>query len=69
MTYASHELEDTGLGLVEQSSYLIQAGNHLRVFTNGAGHATGKSVAKVVVNVELTGRTRCKEGIVQAWKS
>lgn len=66
MTYTGHELENTSLSLIEQSGDLIQASNHLGVLSYSSGHAASKSITQVVVNVELTRRTRSKESIVQA---
>ena len=66
-TYAGHEFEDAGLGLIEQSGNLIQAGNHLGVFSYSTGHAASKRITQVMVNVELAWRTGSEESIVQAW--
>jgi hypothetical protein len=38
VTYRGHELEDSGLGLVEQGRYFIKTFNHCVVITNRTSH-------------------------------
>lgn len=43
----------------------MQALEHLLVVSDGLGHAAGKTISKVVLNVELAWRSRSEEGIVE----
>jgi len=65
-THACHELENTGLGLVEENSDLIQTVEHLGILADCAGHTTSKSIAQIVIDVQFAWRTGCEESIVQA---
>jgi hypothetical protein len=60
----SHELEDTALCLIEERGYLVKTPDHLFVLADSTGHAASKSVAEVVVDVELAWGSRCQESII-----
>lgn len=62
----SHKLEDTALCLVEEGGYLVKTPDHLVILADSTCHAASKSVAEVVVDVELARGSRCQEGVVQA---
>lgn len=64
-TYASHELENAGLSLVEEDCDFIEAVHQLHIFANCAGHATSQSIAQVVIDVEFARGARSQECIVE----
>jgi hypothetical protein len=61
----SHEFEDTALRLIEECGHFVKTPDHLFVLADSTGHAASKSVAEVVVNVELAWGSRCQESIVK----
>lgn len=63
-TYACHELEYTGLCLIEENRDFVETGNHLRVLADGTRHSASQGISKVVVNVEFTWRTWSKKSVV-----
>lgn len=54
-TYTRHQLEDRGLGKLEQVHHLLQTLEHRLVVTHGLGHTAGETVAQGVVDVQFTG--------------
>lgn len=66
-SYACHELENRCLGLIKQDCYLVQAGHHLAVFSNGTGHAACERIPQIVIDVEFARRSWSEESVVQAY--
>ena len=66
-SYAGHKLEDGHLCHLKQVHDFDQALDHGSVVTNGSRHTASKIIPKGVFNVQLTGRTRRQEGVVEAY--
>ena len=54
LTYACHELEDRSLRISKEPDHFLKALHERVVVTDGPSHSSSQTVAKIVIDVQLT---------------